>query len=149
MLLSGFITVIIGISCTLLSNYVSVIETMYSSIEIVNSFSLHKKKMKNSMISSIEALFICVLFFIITKQAQDIFYNIPYAFFASIFVVLLLCDNVILIIDFFNYLTIKEIYSSPTRLLKYITEESEREIFPKREKHKEMDSKKALISNTF
>ncbi len=101
------------------------------------------------MISSIEALFICVLFFIITKQAQDIFYNIPYAFFASIFVVLLLCDNVILIIDFFNYLTIKEIYSSPTRLLKYITEESEREIFPKREKHKEMDSKKSFDKQYF
>ena len=121
MLLSGFITAIVGISYALLSGSISEIESKYSSMEIVESFEFYKQKMVDGLVQSIYALLsfvFCCLIIGCVKEPNPIIHIIVF-----LFSVLLLISVVYLLVEYFAFIKNKEIYTSPTRLLDIIKKE--------------------------
>lgn len=115
---SSFVSVILGIAYSILSESISKIEEKYDSRVIIDSFEEKKNKFKKSLQTSVFVIFGFLFFRYIVgiisgEQIMDII--------TIIFALLLLATTIHLIIDYFEFIDDINTYKSPLKLLKFFT----------------------------
>jgi len=125
-IVSGFVSVILGIAYSILSSSISEIEEKYVSRTIINSFKEKKDQFKKSLQIGVFCIFIFIVLRYFIEFIGDINNNNNIRDMLTIcFAAFVLITTILLIVEYFDFIDEIIIYKSPLELLKYFIEKED------------------------